>query len=342
MDIYQNLAWKDFNDAHPTEQHCLEELIKRMIEGSWIFKCRKCDSLSIYRNWGERKYKCTDCGNRGWFLAGSFFEFIRHARLWLGCIWLIERGVYVNAWQFHRLSKCAYSTALAIFKKLAFVIYENLDDESDTTESEQFKSIFWKRSNQTPIGEHPITEQDAYNNESEQNQSSVEIDKLLSAEKEKTNQLLEKLGKNEKIVYEYLTEERIHLDHIFQNLGLDCGELLTSLTILELDKLILRHGGDYYSLPVLKEKNNSKSNTTSLEVARASAQPIIDGFIDFVKCTIHGISRKYLQIYLAAFWSKYDRSRWGVGKLIEACCNSAFRSMKQVSEYITPNVVLLG
>lgn len=407
MDVYQKIAWRDFMKAFPTEEHCLEELIVKMKSYGFKFKCRNCNSENLLRNWGARKYVCLNCHKRGRILAGSFFGFIRKARLWLGGIWLFERGLFFNAWQFHKLAKCAYSTALMIFRKLCFVINENLqeffpnleeldqkldlnievettDEEQagdedevsieeetnieeeakieeetsvehianveDLVESQEFISIFWKRSNQTPIGKHPMSEQDIFDEEGINNQEIAEIE-IKNQNEEQTEDKTEDIqsqsgfifGDNQKKIYEFINFEKVHLDQICQNTQLPTGEILACLTFLEVDNFIERHGGDYYSRKVLERKSGSiaKKGKTVKEIS-SSAQSKIDQFLDYVKSEIHGISRKYLQLYLAYFWCKFDRIRWGADKLLEACVKSQFRPSSEIFEYVTPPNVLLA
>lgn len=345
MDIHQKLAWRDFSIAFPTEEHCLEELILKMQEDGWVFHCRKCNSLDISRKWGERMYKCFNCGNRGWILAGSFFGFIRKARLWLGCIWLLERGVYFNAWQLHKLAKCAYSTALMIFRKLSFVLNENMQENLPEVDSEEFISIFWKRSNQTPVGEHPMAEQDAFKMEETLDQNAGtddQIDQINQINQNNQIDQISKLSEEQKQIYEFIGDEKIHVDDICREFDFGIGKILCELTFLESYELLQRHGGDYYTRSNLQISRNTNKLMVECSQVSPKSQCGIDEFLDYIRGTIHGISRKYLQLYLASFWCKFDRQRWGKGLLLQACIRSPFRSSSEIFEYITPAIVFVA
>lgn len=53
----------------------------------------------------------------------------------------------------------------------------------------------------------------------------------------------------------------------------------------------------------------------------------------------HGISRKYLQLYLSAIWVYVDRMRWKVDVLLKACCLSGEICPRSISKYVSPYVV---
>ncbi len=329
MNAMQKMAWKNFQIAFPEDEDCLEEIIKYLIEIGWVFRCSRCNSSELRRKRGMRRYSCTDCHYKGWILAGTYFEFMRKSRLWLGLIWFLEHGIQINALQFHQLAKCAYSTALMIFRKLGAVLHEHLESmqEVGSAESGEFLSIFWKRSNQTPIGEHPSLEQKFFDLE------------LNDMEDEGENENTTKdLREDETQILHLISDQKIHLDHICQISGLYCGDVIGSLTFLEMSNLVERHGGDYYTLK--QKKIGNKRNRSDVPNS-ATTQLKIDSFITFVQGQIHGISRKYLQYYLAIFWCFEDRKRWSPSELLKACCRSTFRASRELSQFVTESRVLV-
>jgi hypothetical protein len=327
----QKMAWKNFQIAFPDDEDCLEEIIKNLIEIGWVFRCSRCNSSEMRRKRGMRRYICSECHYKGWILAGTYFEFMRKSRLWLGLIWFLEHGIQINAWQFHQLSKCAYSTALMIFRKLGSVLHEHLESmqEVDSAESGNFLSIFWKRSNQTPIGEHPSLEQECF--DLELNESEAENE----GENENT---IKNLPEEEAQILQLLSDQKIHLDNICYLSGLYCGDVVGLLTSLELNDYIERHGGDYYT--VKQKKREKKKNRFDVSIS-ATTQEKIDAFKIFVKSQIHGISRKYLQYYLAIFWCFGDRKRWSSSELLKACCRSTFRANRELFQFVTQSCVLV-
>jgi hypothetical protein len=329
MNAMQKMAWKNFQIAFPEDEDCLEEIIKYLNEIGWVFRCSRCNSSELRRKRGMRRYICSDCHYKGWILAGTYFEFMRKSRLWLGLIWFLEHGIQINALQFHQLAKCAYSTALMIFRKLGSVLHEHLESmqEVDSAESREFLSIFWKRSNQTPIGEHPSLEQECFDLELNDIEDEGENDNTTKDLREDEAQILQ-----------LISDQKIHLDHICQLSGLYCGDVIGSLTFLEMSNLVERHGGDYYTLK--KKKIGNKRNRSDVPNS-ATTQVKIDSFITFVQGQIHGISRKYLQYYLAIFWCFEDRKRWSPSELLKACCRSTFRASRELFQFVTESRVLV-
>lgn len=62
-------------------------------------------------------------------------------------------------------------------------------------------------------------------------------------------------------------------------------------------------------------------------------------FFDFVRRVFQGISRKYLQLYLAVYWCSLNRRRWGVGRLFSACMRSRRRCYRARLNFVSPPVV---
>lgn len=355
MNAEQKRTWNDFQKLYPDDKHCLEKIVSCLKTTGWHFRCRRCGSDELSRRFGERRYFCQACNYRGWILAGTFFEFIRKSQLWLGATWFFEKSIPINAWQFHELAKCAYSTALMIFRKLASVLYENLEalESTDLIDSASFVSLYWKRSNQTPQGEHPNMEQLYFDQSDDSNNGEGALDlestylepsvlkqfDLNSAElpndepRETVN-----LSAEESAILQLLSYEKIHFDHICTRSGFMPSVVVASLTCLELQYLVEQHSGDYFSLKSKPLRSRQQSKLDSLVDIPIEK---IESFLQFIKLQIRGISRKYLQFYLAIYWCMQDRNRWYLDQLLEACCRSNFRSSRLLFEYVTPSQVLM-
>lgn len=341
MNSEQKLAWKKFQKAFPDEGHCLEKIVACLNDIGWNFRCVRCSSSALKRTFGARRYFCQVCHYKGWILAGTFFGFVRKSRLWVGVIWLFENGIRINAWQFHRLAGCAYSTALMIFRKMMAVLHENLEskDEVKNTDSAKFCALFWKRSNQTPQGEHPITEQESCGHNIDvlqENESKSEI--IMKDISEGISHLTGILSTDQLRILQLVGEKKTHVDEICAKSEMLTLRVLSELTALELDGLLERHPGDYYTV----KRNAHKEPPNDVESIFDVSSHQIESFGDFIKAQIHGISRKYLQFYLALFWCMEDRRLWGLNCLLEACCRSSFRSSKTLFQYVTPAQVLMN
>jgi DNA-binding transcriptional regulator GbsR (MarR family) len=56
-----------------------------------------------------------------------------------------------------------------------------------------------------------------------------------------------KLSTTQKKIYSLLTKEPLHFDLIFEKTGIPAGQLSADITMLEIENLVKRHPGDYYS-----------------------------------------------------------------------------------------------
>ena len=147
------VLWKQFNSRFKTEEDCAEELFKRHSEA---IQCRHCNCTEIESNYGARFGRCKKCRRKFWFTSGTFFNRIRLARPWLAAIWLMERGITINAGQLHRLVDIAISSAWALLKKLSMVIKNVMDSQPAVEQaSENFAPAICKRSLETPAKLHP-------------------------------------------------------------------------------------------------------------------------------------------------------------------------------------------
>src|SRR5207248_1164481 len=100
--------------------------------------------------------------------------------------------------------------------------------------------------------------------------------------------------------------------------GMPAGELSAVLMQLELSELATRKVGDRYVRFIAA--NSEQRRDLAREFARtnesaAESKGSTLAVIDFVRSNYRGISRKYLQNYLAAYWCWIDRTRWHSGSL---------------------------
>ena len=72
----------------------------------------------------------------------------------------------------------------------------------------------------------------------------------------------------------------------------------------------------------------------SITVAIASA-------ISFIRKYFHGVSSKYLQLYIAAFWCQADRETWIKGSVLKACLKHRPISYTQLLHYQAPELKMM-
>ena len=108
------------------------------------------------------------------------------------------------------------------------------------------------------------------------------------------------------------------------------SQVMAALTMLELEQLIEEEFGGRFKAVPKPWKSNSSENLDS------TAKAIVQDFVCFLKTSLHGISRRYLQFYLARFWCLRDRISWARGKLLKACTSSNRIRKSDILKYVSP------
>jgi len=357
----------------------MEEMYRRANEEGMI-ECRNCGNAGIEKNYGDRIITCIKCKKKRSLTAGTFFERMRLARPWLAAIWLMEHGVSLSSSKFQKLVGIAYSSAWNIFKKLTSVIQIQMGEAAVSVSSFLFSSLICKRSRETPARAHPIAEQEQIERNSPEdggvgngghdpaNASSefgtTDRDPFCNRNSPPKNTTASLLGINvargkdlnsseesfdastlsgrEKQVYDLLSAEPAHFDILCKRSGMQASGMSSTLTMLELAGAVLRLAGDQYihstpttaGLHTVIESSRGKDSTTETTSTVAAV-------IDFVGLNFQGISRKYLQNYLAWYWCHTDRTRWSLGSLLKACLRFRPVCYAEILEYVSPPFVTI-
>ncbi|MCA9815511.1 MAG: hypothetical protein KC652_10390 [Cyanobacteria bacterium HKST-UBA01] len=219
-----------------------------------------------------------------------------------------------------------------IIKKISLVIETEISESPCCAQVHHFASEIRKRSILTPARQRPVTELD----KSEQDEENLVDMPDLSTRPE-----------IEQSILEHLSRDPVQFDRLCEMVDRPVPDMVAALTYLVLDDLIKCHSGDRYSLktnsisPEPKPKSCSNSPTSeSVNINQSqsgqsghldsqSSQPtaldkagLISSFLEFTNHIFHGISWKYLQLYVAIYWVDQDKKRWAPGRLLKACSSS--------------------
>ncbi len=305
-------------------------------------KCHTCHSVHLDLHEGNRTATCLLCGKITYLTARTFFHGVRRPVDWVRAIWLFEEGVSFSANMFATVTGMSPSSVSAMISKLLIVLNTQME-ECPTEKSSSFLPSINKRSLQTPAAKHPVTEQDVFDAMESENMAES-LDSLInrkladiyqdsntsdSTRDDKSNHAS---WLNEKSVYKLLSDEPRSLEAIGFALGLNVGELSLALIHLELAGLAKSLPGNMFM-----QKRPVWTDTTN--IGEISEKSLFKPFFEFINRTFHGISRKYLQLYLAAFWCCISRRRWSVGSLFSACLRSRHLTYRDVLAYVSPPVV---
>jgi hypothetical protein len=240
---------------------------------------------------------------------------MRRPKPWLAIIWFFERGIVVSGWKLHELSGIAQSSAANLLRKFATVIRELLSDDVAAVSSALFVSVISKRSRETPAGKHPRAEEEFASTFSTGKKLHSDAEKkTVSFPHDQSQPPLPARYENEdgaeahscdepdivsdmeRQVYALLTENPMHFDALSYQTELPSGSLSAALTMLELDGLIERSVGDYFSRKRRKPPNKDAIADSRVVISQQAAERVSE-IMDFVSTTWRGISRKYLQNY---------------------------------------------
>lgn len=304
-----------------TERSCLKEIWRRLKPYK---RCPCCRSKRLRVRLGDRLGLCRDCGKKFSLTAGTIFEGMRSPKPYLVAMLAAEENCRFNASILSRICKIAYSTAHAIFKKIMGTVLSAMPDFAQQVPSSEFDEIICKRSLETPARQHPVTEQQDAQNAARE---SVDVDEFIE-----TKLAVYNLGSTEKCLYKLLSDIPKSYDDIIGETSLAPNAVLGSLTALELFGLAVRLPGDRFV----------RSGQTFSRYAFDTLDPKVISQIEWVKSAIrkffHGVSRKNLQIYLAAIWCFFDKGRWGAGSLFERSC---LGSQPQMNKFVSPLILQL-
>jgi len=346
--------WEEFNQLYPTEKDCCEELYKKaQLEN--LLNCRSCGSQPLLKTCPERVFRCHNCKKKRWLTGGTFFHRVRLIKSWLAAIWLTERGAILTSTKFQKLLNIAQSSALNILRKIRMVMQDLMDDTCSSAPSSLFSMVVSKRSRETPARLHPTSEEEE---KSENNRTSTHNSRgnadlnvnnaaLLRTEAcnltdspfanlSQPGETATKEIKLERKIYDLLSDNPMSVDALLDLTGTAAGPALAALTMLELAGLATRIVGDYYLRTQSETRSPMDNNPTTAPADSVEKLPTI---IVFVRFYFNGISRKYLQTYLAAHWCKARRTPWGPGTLLRSCLQKPPITYQEILDYVTPTLV---
>ncbi len=308
IDVRSRSWFRKFNEEFPSEAHCNRSLWMRTTDEP-VPLCGWCQEPNHRFQFETRFFLCGSCGKKTWIFAGTFFEKIRRPRAWLARIWLLERGIVLSSSEFSELLGIASSTSQNIFKKITMAVIEH-SQYSTTFPCSAFRSINFRRSAETPANEHPCND---YQSVEESNACSVP-------------QQLPFLSENETIIFELLHDEVMSIDRLLARSGLNHGELAEALLMLELHGLVKQMFGDL----VARNQKTAVINYAELLDSRVLSVN------EFILRKFHGVSRKYVQLYVCGYWISADRETWKFDNWKKVFRKTAPITDSQVRAYISP------
>jgi hypothetical protein len=424
--VYQ--AWLQYKSVYPGDEECLQEILVRALKAG-LLRCRRCGLVQAEASdLCGRFFRCQGCQMQIWITGECIFRSVRNLQVWLGAIWLIERGVTFNAFDLHKVAEVAYSSAWNIFRKLSIVIESELKDDSLIASSALLAAFVCKRSRETKARLHPRSEEDNADGEQKDNERGprqakraepeASEDSWFSAGTEETPDFADVTAAHNvdtnnaanaskggissssphseapvkgscadfvstasadcaAQILQLLVDGPLHFDQLCDLASMTAGTLAVALSILEIDGMIEAMGGARFRIASGGKEDEPRahrnfpprvlSNRLAPVIdfadaafyrgepsgANSEAEPGLDDSTDhdssafrqvlsnlllFLKHNFHGVSRKYLQMYLMAFWTRADRQFWSPGSLIDACLQFESITSEYLERYISPKL----
>lgn len=317
-------VWRNFNIEYPSEQACLDKLLSISTDDD--FSCPDCgEVLQTKREENGRLLICI-CRKKTWLLANTVFHGVRRPRAWLAALYFLSHRIIISASAFARLLEISPTTAGNIFKKIGIAVNNKMSFLPELS-SAVFIEVVNKRSRETPARQHPVTEQD----EMEKNVPGPEEEQADPFAETAYEESREELA-FQKSIFENLIDgqnfDAIH-DQMEKSFGeISTGRVLGSLVMLELKGLIVQEFCIYRR--ALKKKK--------LDLHPENKAKVIP-FLEFIRETFQGISRKYLQLYMATYWCITDTESWEPEKIFEVFKSASRVTYKRILSFVTPHSV---
>lgn len=237
-------VFDEFVAEYPNEAVCRATVLSYVAENKALI-CNYCGTQNRPTVVQERDFPCEVCKKPVWVTAGTGFEQVELFRPWLAWFRLQERGIVLNAFQFHDLLEIPYFTAYKMSKQIHMKLCEILADPNRTAPSSAFASIFYRRSRETPAGEHPVSEEKRARQLVERRSESISKRKIEQVTQLAVQPKFE-LSDREKLVLSEIIDAPISFGLLLKNTQLPVSQLSSVLTMMELKGAVSRLPGDNY------------------------------------------------------------------------------------------------
>jgi hypothetical protein len=311
--------FRQFSSRYRTDDDCWEAILRLIDAG--CAQCRYCGNLERSLPYGRREIQCKNCRKVFSRTTGTFFDHCKKPFPWLCAIYMYAAGFALNANRLHHLTGVAYASARKVIIKLHMMLADNIQPDGFQAHSAEFAKIICRRSAETPQRQHPRAE---IINDVDEAENDEDYDEQPADETQR------------RVLQNLRSREPTHFDVIADRCQLSVGELSAILVLLELDGFVERQPGERYrrAAPKKSKPTNSSSGNAN--------NTVLDDGISFIKKRFNGISRKYLQTYLAAFSFCQRVVPDAFNSLLQLCTQHHPISTAQMRHYVSPQIVCIG
>lgn len=363
--------FEKFFEKFPNEEAVFDEIIGERLKTDNL-RCRRCNSPNAKFSKGKsrRNFRCRDCGTRNSITVDTPLEGVTYVWIWRAIVWLNDENIIASKNCLAQIFGVSPNTIRTIQMSLLVVMSSLGLSATDQVGSSHFLSLFNKRSLATDKWEHPQTEEDEYC----QDKADKFGTEQQTQEKHKTGEKTEsaaghnfmpgpqipQMSKRDEEIIDALKGGPKSIGEICQALGkFETAEVMMILTLMELAGYVEQSVGNLYSL--VEKVENTAGTAISLELRNAglgfcsvadckvcmpgnrlmSTEDDFVSFFAFIKGIFHGISRKYLQLYLVYQYFRDPLIRVVSSResLFSMCLRHGYVGSKYLREYVSPPLV---
>jgi hypothetical protein len=336
--------WPKFESLIPDNIAALEYVLEQLFENGMI-RCH-CgnNSPQNFVRIDLRILACRNCSRKIRFMANTCFRYVKQLKAWLGAIYLKERRVLVTSYRLTRLCNIASATAHNIVTTLGCHIQKELElrhcNAVHSAPLDLFLKVLFKRSLISGSFKHPSEPPDETTNESSQPKKQKNKKTSSSSQRNFTEEAEDHSDKDlsdtDRQVLESIRQSPTSQDSLCAITGMTAAQVASSLVMLEISGLIQAQPGNLFTLC---KRNTTNSFTEELtESVRAIAWRAFNTIGEIYG----GVSRKYLQLYLAAFWCHQDSAIWTEGALLSILLRGEPIQFQEILSYVSPLTVSLA
>ncbi|CAN5549068.1 hypothetical protein BH11CYA1_BH11CYA1_41950 [soil metagenome] len=348
--------WPLFEAEIPDNETALNFVLRKLFELNLINCHCGNNSPEQFKRLDERRLECFGCARKIRFMAATRFRYVKHLKAWLGAIYLKERRVLITSYRLTRLCNIAAATAHNIVTTLSYHLHQEMEfthgDNVHTASLNAFLEVLFRRSlisasyihpSKPPEKENsddsPVTEKSERAKNRRQKKKKKAEEQSDSGTDESTNTAADsscdELNEDEKLVFEIIKQIPISQDSICKLTHLSAAQVSSALVMLELMGLINPQPGNLFTR---RKKTRNHTYTNQLE---ESMRLLLKRAFQTIEAIYGGVSRKYLQLYLAAFWCHQDGARWKRDSLLKILLRGEPVQIQEILGYVSPLVVAL-
>lgn len=340
--------WPEFESLIPDNLAALDHLLRKLFENGLIRCYCGNSSPQNFARIELRILTCLSCSRKIRFMAKTCFRYVKQLKAWLGAIYLMERRVMVTSYRLTRLCNIASATAHNIVTTLDFHLHKELEKKHGNTVHKApldlFLEVLFKRSLISASYKHPSEPPDEDNRENSKHEKKQETrhqKKPKSNFSDTSSDSGDKCTDNDlsdidKQVFDSIKQTPTSQDSLCSATELSAAQVSSALVMLEISGLIQGLPGNLFA--------RCKPNATDkfANTLKESVKSIAWRAFKTIGEIYGGVSRKYLQLYLAAFWCHQDSARWQEDSLLKILLRGEPIQFQEVLNYVSPLTVSLS